>query len=201
MAVAPNGTCTVSVSFRPTAAGLRTASLSVATSAGTQTAPLSGTGLAPAVTVSPATLAFGTWASLSTSAPLNVTVTNPGTSPLTVSAVAVSGTNAVDFTQTNTCTTATVPAGGSCVVTVRFRPGAAGARTGTLTVTTNAGSPTVALTGTGGGTNAATVNPATVPVFAPTVVGSTSAVQNVTVTNTGTALRGQRGDPHRAQPG
>ena len=186
-AVPAGGTCTVSVSFRPTAAGLRTGTLSVATSAGTQTAPLSGTGSAPVVAVSPTTLAFGTWASLTTSAPLTVTVTNPGTAPLTVSAVGVTGTNAADFTQTNTCTTATVPAGGSCVVTVRFRPGAAGARTGTLTVTTTAGSPTVAMTGTGGGTNAYTVNPTTVPAFAATPVGSTSAVTNLTVTDTGTA--------------
>ena len=41
-----------------------------------------------------------------------------------------------DFSQTNNCTSVAV--GGSCTVNVTFKPTAAGARTGTLTVTSNA---------------------------------------------------------------
>jgi hypothetical protein len=58
-----------------------------------------------------------------------------------------------DFSQTNNCTTLAV--GGSCTVTVRFTPTTSGARTGAVTVTSNANnSPTtIALSGSGIGTN------------------------------------------------
>ena len=69
---------------------------------------------------------------------------------------------------------------------VYFTPAAAGARTATLTVTDSAGSPTaIALTGTGvAETKLLTVTPTTL-VFGPQVTGTTSAVQYITVTNTG----------------
>ncbi len=87
-----------------------------------------------------------------------MTVTNSGTTTAAVSGVVVTG----DFSQTNNCTSVAV--GGSCTVTVKFTPTAAGSRTGTLTVTSNANnSPAiVALTGTGIGstTNIAAGQPA-----------------------------------------
>jgi hypothetical protein len=67
-----------------------------------------------------------------------------------------------DFSQTNNCTSIAV--GGSCTVTVTFKPTAAGSRAGTLTVTSNANnSPTTAtLSGSGIGatTNLAAGQPA-----------------------------------------
>ena len=99
-----------------------------------------------ALSASPAALSFGDLASGSTSAAQTVTVTNPGSSAVSVSSVSVTGA----YTQTNTCGSS-IAAGGTCTVSVKFAPTTGGPLTGTLTVTTSApGSPlTVPLSGTG----------------------------------------------------
>jgi hypothetical protein len=112
------------------------------------------------LTSSASTLSFGDVNSGSTSAAQTVTVTNPGTSAVSVSSVSVTG----DYTQTNTCGSS-IAAGGSCTVSVKFAPTSGGPLTGTLSVATSApGSPlTVALSGTGvtATTNLALGQPAT----------------------------------------
>jgi hypothetical protein len=79
-----------------------------------------------------------------------VTLTNVGTTAMSISGFAITGTNAGDFTQTHTCGT-TLAAAASCTISVTFEPSALGTRTAALSITDNAkGSPqTVALTGTG----------------------------------------------------
>jgi len=155
-----NGSCTVSVKFAPTATGTRTGTLTVNAGGVTNTVSLTGTGTAPGpvLTAAPASLSFGGTVVGGTSAAQTVTVTNSGTTSATVSGVTVSG----DFSQTNNC--GSVAVGGSCTVTVTFKPTASGARTGTLTVTSNANnSPaSVAVSGTGIGasTNLAAGQPA-----------------------------------------
>ncbi|MEY9936921.1 choice-of-anchor D domain-containing protein [Streptacidiphilus sp. MAP5-52] len=144
--IAADGSCTVSVTFSPTATGSRTGSLTVDAGGVTNTVALSGTGTAPGPVLgaSPAGLTFGDTAVGATASAKAVTITNSGTTSASVSGVSVSG----DFTQTNNC--GTIAVGASCTVNVGFAPTAAGTRTGTLTVTSNANnSPTtVALSGT-----------------------------------------------------
>jgi len=158
--IAAGGSCTVSVKFTPTAAGARTGSLTVNAGGVTNTVSLSGTGTAPGpvLNAAPGSLSFARTLVGSTAAAQTVTVTNSGTTSATVSGVTVTG----DFSQTNNCTSIAV--GGSCSVTVTFKPTAAGTRTGTLTVTSNANnSPTTAsLSGSGIGstTNLAAGQPA-----------------------------------------
>src|SRR5580692_9075376 len=112
------------------------------------------------LTATPASLSFGDVASGSTSAAQAVTVSNPGSSAVSVSSVGVSG----PFSQSNTCGTS-IAAGGTCTVSVKFAPTSGGSQTGTLTVATSApGGPlTVALSGTGvtSTTNLALGQPAT----------------------------------------
>jgi hypothetical protein len=145
--IAAGGSCTVSVTFKPTATGARTGTLTINAGGVTDTVSLSGTGTAagPVLNVNPASLSFPSTPVGSTAATQTVTVSNTGTSSATVSAVSASG----DFTETNNCSTLAVNA--SCTVTVTFKPTAGGSRTGTLTVTSNANnSPTTAaLSGTG----------------------------------------------------
>ncbi|MEV0406184.1 choice-of-anchor D domain-containing protein [Actinoallomurus sp. NPDC050550] len=149
--IAAGSSCTVSVTFTPTATGSRTGNLTITASGVTNTVPLSGTGVAPGPILSPdpAALSFaGTI--VGSSAPTQaVTVTNTGTTSATISGVAASG----DFGQTDNCSTLAV--GASCTVTVKFTPSASGTRTGNVTITSNANdSPTtVALTGSGIGTD------------------------------------------------
>lgn len=104
----------------------------------------------PAATlaVSPASLTFAARTVNTTSPAQTVTVTNSGTAAASVASLVAGG----DFAQTNTCGTS-IAAGATCTIAVTFTPTAAGTRTGSVTVTSNASnSPTtVALSGTGTG--------------------------------------------------
>ncbi|HEY4458112.1 MAG TPA: discoidin domain-containing protein, partial [Pseudonocardiaceae bacterium] len=123
------------------------------------------------LTATPTSLSFGDVPSGSTSAAQTATVSNPGSSAVSVSSVGVSG----PFSQTNTCGSS-IAAGGSCTVSVKFAPTSGGSQTGTLTVTTSApGGPlTVALSGTGvtSTTNLAQGQPATASSSYQTYVAS-----------------------------
>ncbi len=127
------------MTFKPSAAGARVGTLAFTDNASgsPQSVPLSGTGTSTAASVSPSSVAFGNQSVGVASATHTVTLTNSGTSALTVSSIAVSGANATDYTQTNNCGSS-VAAGVSCTVTLIFKPSAAGARAGTLAFTDNA---------------------------------------------------------------
>lgn len=88
------------------------------------------------------------------SAPMIVTITNTGGSPVTVSNVG--DTDLTEFPGTTSCLT-TIPPGGNCQVTVSFLPAAAGPLSATIIVTSNGvGSPqSFTVSGTG---SAATSN-------------------------------------------
>lgn len=102
----------------------------------------------PQATLSPATLGFGSQAMGTTTAE-TVTLTNTGGSPLAISRIAIADGGA-DFSQTNDCP-ATMAAGGSCSIHVTFAPSATGVRTGSLTVTDDAGGSPQAVSLSGAG--------------------------------------------------
>jgi hypothetical protein len=149
--IAAGASCTVNVTFTPTATGSRTGNLTITASGITNTVPLSGTGVAPGPILSPnpTSLSFAGTVVGSSATAQTVTVTNTGTTTASVSGVSASG----DFSQTNNC--ASLAVGASCTVTVRFTPTTSGARTGSVTITSNANnSPTtISLSGTGIDTN------------------------------------------------
>jgi phosphatidylserine/phosphatidylglycerophosphate/cardiolipin synthase-like enzyme len=118
----------------------------------------------------------------------SVTLTNSGNASLTVSGISITGANASSFSETTTCS-AVLSAGNSCSISVIFTPAAAGNLAAAISVADNAtGSPhTVALAGTGIPVQSAqAVLSATSISFPNTTVGSTSAVQMVTLSNPGT---------------
>jgi hypothetical protein len=187
--VAEGANCAISVAFTPTASGARSASLSITDNAAgsPQTASLTGTGTAPAVTLFPGSLAFGNQDVGTTSAPLMVNVNNTGTAPLTVTGVGISGVNSTDFSQTNDCNVQVAP-GANCMVVVTFTPTASGTRAASLSITDNAGSgsQTASLTGTGIGSGAPTASLSPNKLtFVSQNVNTTSAPQTVTLTNNG----------------
>ncbi len=150
--LAAGASCTVKVKFTPTALGKQSADLEIADNAcgSPQAVPLSGKGTE--ITLSPSPASFGKVAVGSTSAPVTVTLTNNGTTSVTIDTVTITGTDATDFAITgNLCASAVVAGGGTCTMTLTFAPGATGSRTGTLNVTdTDSGSPqTDTLKGTG----------------------------------------------------
>ena len=186
------GSCTVSVTFKPTAAGTLTASLSFADNAknSPQTVALTGTGVAPlpSVTLSATSLSFPVTAVNSTpgyaySPAQAITLTNSGKAALTLSSIAVGGTNPTSFTQMNNCPTS-LAVSASCTVLARFAPTTLGSRSATLVFTSNASPSTqsVALTGTGGSAPALTLSTTSLN-FGSLTAGTASAAQAVTVTN------------------
>ena len=150
--LAPNQICTISVNFTPSATGTRSASLTISDNApgSPQSVPLSGQGVTPqpAVNLVPSNLMFPNTLQGS-STDLKVAVTNSGQATLTISSVALSGSNPSDFSQTNDCTSLAPAA--SCTIHVAFTPQASGQRAASILITDNAaGSPhTVALLGVG----------------------------------------------------
>jgi hypothetical protein len=135
---------------------------------------------APALTLTPSSLAFGPQAVGTTSAVQKVRLSNVGTKPLEVTSILPSG----DFAQTNDCPASLSPAG-FCTLSVTFAPSTTGTRTGVVTITDNAaGSPhKLPLTGVGG-VPAVSLTPATM-TFASQAVGTTSTAQLAALKNTG----------------
>jgi len=149
--VAAGASCTVSVTFTPTAIGTRTASLTFTDDASpaTQTVALSGVGTA--ISLAPTSLNFGTVAVGTTSAAKSITVHNAGTLTVTFTGFSIAGTNPGDFLISGNTCGSSIAGGASCTVSIKFKPTATGTRKGTLRVADNGGgSPqTSALTGTG----------------------------------------------------
>jgi Tol biopolymer transport system component len=156
--------CLVSVRFKPTASGDRTGSLDV-TIRGLDTplaVALTGTSSVPPVgtfAAGPAKLDFGKRPVLRTSPAQSVTISNPGTGPLTIGQVKLSAatpsTFPIDYKLTTTgCADVVLAAGANCKISVKHRPTAVGVRPAVvlLSYTGPDGTPlTFSVTATGEG--------------------------------------------------
>jgi Beta-propeller repeat/Abnormal spindle-like microcephaly-assoc'd, ASPM-SPD-2-Hydin len=182
------GSCTISVTFTPTAQGSRSGSIAVEDDAAGSPHNValygvgedgSGGSPAPNAAVAPTTLTFSNVPVGHSSLSQSVTLTNAGNASMSIAGLQITG----DFSQTNTCSTS-LAAGANCTISVVFTPTAEGTRTGTLTINDNAqGSPqTVSLTGTG--TAGTLVLGSNTLTFSSVQVGL-SASQAVTLSNTG----------------
>lgn len=132
--------CSINVTFTPSSLGARSGVLA---SAGTFDILVSGTGASATASVSPQSLALGSQLTNHTSSAQTVTLT-AGINPLQISSISVSG----DFAQTNNCPASLAPAT-TCSIQVTFTPLSSGAETGALTITSNEGSLTASLSGSG----------------------------------------------------
>lgn len=138
----------------------------------------------PIATITPVTLSFPSTAVGASSSAQTVTVSNTGSAALSISAISFTGAYAQSG---GSCAAGgSVAAAGSCTIAVVFRPLAAGASTGTLTITHNAsGSPgTVSLSGSGAAATPPGVMPAAMN-FGSVAVGSRGTAQTATVSNPG----------------
>jgi hypothetical protein len=115
-----------------------------------------------------------------------VTLTNTGAVSLSIASIGVTGANAASFQSTNTCGTS-LAAEASCTFYGTFDPVAGGPLTASIVITDDASnSPqSIALTGTG------ILPPPTLSAtslsFGTVKVGTVSASQSVTLTNTSPA--------------
>ncbi len=189
--LAPNANCSVSITFTPASAGPLSATLQVSDNApgSLQTLALNGTGVAaaPAVTLLPGSLDFGT-VTQGTSTSLSSSVKNSGAAPLHITSVVLGGTNANDFNSSSPTCSTTIAVNSTCTITVTFAPLASGVRSATITISDDAtDSPqTLALSGTSiAPTAGITFNPA-VPSFPTITQGTSGAAQMLTITSSGT---------------
>jgi hypothetical protein len=192
--IAAGASCQVSVTFVPTLPAPLPSMLSIQCHFDTLvplilSVQILGTGIAPSQpTFSPASLTFAPQGVATTSESQTVTVTNPAGAdqPITVEPFTFAG-GTHSFTQTNNCP-ASLAAGADCQVEVSFVPGSAGAISDKLELNYLgegglANAAFVSLNGTGIAPSAS-LSPASLN-FSSTL-GTTSAPQTATLTNTGT---------------
>ena len=193
--LAASASCSIYVTFKPAAAQAYAATLTVTDNASptTQSSSLTGTGVTAAAPVASLTgsLAFPGTTVGTTSSALAATLSNTGNATLTISSIAIGGTNPADFavtTGTNACGT-TLAASATCNIYVTFKPAAAQAYAATLTVTDNA-SPTTqssSLSGTGVAAAAPVASLTPSLTYPNTMVGTTSSALAATLSNSGNA--------------
>lgn len=182
-AIAVGATCTVSVTFAPTATGTRSGQMTVYAniSGGQVLVTLNGTASAPsAIVLTPLFLSFPATTVSQTAASKVITVSNTGQNPATISNVSVSGDFAI---KQNTCGTS-LPSQTGCSIVITFTPTGSGTRTGTFTVVDSAGTQTAQLSGVGQAPATDTLSPSAL-TFGQQQVGTTSAAQQLTLTNAG----------------
>ena len=147
---------------------------------------LSATGMSsqPQLSANPAAMNFGS-VSTGLKATNNLVLTNTGATNLTVSLVALTGT---DFTISGITTPAILSAGQSAQIAVTFSPTAAGSATGNLSITSNDPvNPTisVALSGTGTTSPTGQLSASATSVSFGAVATSTTAQKQIVLTNMG----------------
>ncbi len=189
--LAVGSSCSVQIIFAPTATGARSGQLTIYANVpgGQATVALSGTGTSPAaVGLSPLALSFAPTIVNQTTASQSITVSNTGGTVATLSSPTLSG-NASDFTIFADTCGATLAPGTGCTLSITFTPTASGARAATLSITDNAGTSsaatqTASLSGIGEAPATDTLSAAALS-FAPQQIGTTSAAQTLTLTNSG----------------
>jgi hypothetical protein len=128
--------------------------------------------------LSAGSLTFSTQFVNTSSASQSVKLTNTGASALVVSGVTITG----DFSQTNNCSS--VAPAASCSISVVFAPTAAGARSGTLTISDNDATKSQTVTLTGSATDIQ-IGGAGGSGTSATVPSGQSATYNLTITPEG----------------
>lgn len=192
--VAAGASCIISVAFAPKGVGALTALLEITDNAAgsPQKVTLNGTGTSTTpvggITLTPTTLAFPNTTTGRASEALPVAVKNTGSTVVTLHSISIVGTNPASFEEVSNCG-ATLAANATCTVFVAFKPAAAGALHGTLSVSdTASGTPqSAALSGTGSAADSVTLS-ATTLAFGSVVKGTASAAKTVTVTNRGASI-------------
>ncbi|MBI2929848.1 MAG: choice-of-anchor D domain-containing protein [Verrucomicrobia bacterium] len=187
--IVPGGSLAFGMHFAPTSVGAKSGSVTVSSDdpdESTRTVSCAGTGVVPDIDLMPTALGFGNQLLGTTSAPQMVTIENTGSADLHVNSLS-SSSSEFPFSMTVSLP-ATIAPGGSLMFQVRFAPTTPGAKSGTVTVSSDdpgESTRTVSCTGTG-------VVPdidlmPTALNFANQLLGTTSAPQTVTIQNTGSA--------------
>jgi sugar lactone lactonase YvrE len=143
----PGSSCSVAITFTARGYGLRSASLTLVDDGpgGSQSVALHGTGTAARPLLSSGFLNFGGEPVDNPSAPQSVVLFNAGNGSLSIAGITLVGG---DYIMSNNCGS-TLAGGASCSITVTFQPQGTGPRSGAVTITDNAGTQRISLSGVG----------------------------------------------------
>ncbi|MBL0215217.1 MAG: choice-of-anchor D domain-containing protein [Myxococcales bacterium] len=192
--LAPGGTCTITASFKPTAAGGKTAALVVSGSpGGSVMANLDGSGVAVgSLTLAPGSQSFGTQTvnvAVTTNDKIFV-VTNGGGTASGALTVTAAGSDPGEFTKTaDTCSGQMIAAAATCSITIRFAPLSSGSKSASFDIVGNPGGTLHAAVSGNAVTGAALSVTPSVQDFGTVVVGGNTPIV-FTVTNTGGVTSG-----------
>ncbi len=183
--LAAGASCNVGLTLTPTALGTQPADTltidSTATTGGTQTVALSGTGVNPTALNSTSINFYGVEVGVTSSIHV-VVLSNYETSSITISSISVAAPYALD--PSTTCANpGTLAAGGTCKIAVTLTPTVLGTvPASSLTVTTSApNSPLTAML-SGAGETASVLAPTSINFYG-VAVGVTSAIHTATLYN------------------
>jgi sugar lactone lactonase YvrE len=184
--LAVGSSCTIHGHFAPGVTGSLTAAIVITDNApgSPQTVALTGTGVMAVVSLSATSLTYGLQAVGTSSASQSVILTNTGNGPLGIISIDVGGANASSFVFANTCGSS-LASGASCTIHGHFAPTTTGPLTAAIVITDHAGGSPQSITLTGTGATAAASLSTTSLTYGPQAVGTESASQSVTLTNTG----------------
>jgi trimeric autotransporter adhesin len=195
--LASGAACVMEVAFSPTSAGGKAASFVMSDSSGTAFAsvPITGAGGVATFSLTPTAIAVGT-VGVGSSGQSVATVTNTSTFPGATPVLAITGTDASQFSLRTSASISSPPctaltslaAGSTCAMVVDFSPTSGGGKAASLVMTDSHGVvlASIPLTGTGG-VAAFSLSPVAI-AFGSVGVGS-SGQSAATVTNT-TAFAG-----------
>ena len=181
--LAPGQSVSFKIAFTPKTRGTTSGALTISTGQTDPIAlPLEGTGADPgSLSASTSSLSFGS-IQTGTTKSIQETLTNPGTSTVTISAVSASGSG---FSLNGVSAPITLAAGQSVSFNARFSPTSTGAHTGAFSIVSDATNATLTImaSGTGIADGSVTANPSSVS-FGKVQVGVTQST-TATVTNSG----------------
>jgi hypothetical protein len=184
--LAAGAVCTISVVFAPTQLGALSGTLTIADALKTQTASLSGTGVAaPVFSVTPISLTFTNTQPGVASAAQTLIIGNAGASPMANIGFAITGSAASSYAVASTTCGALLNNGDSCTAQIVFTPNATGSIAAALVIsssTTGVAAVSVPLNGSAQLARGFATNPASL-TFAVIAAGQSSTAQSVTVTN------------------
>jgi Protein of unknown function (DUF1573) len=149
----PGKTCIIGVLFAPDDVGSLSATLNVSDNApgSPQHVSLTATVINPVPSFNPTRLSFPTTAVGQSSGPMNITLTNIGTTDLDITSIAAGGAHPGDYQVDGSACPSSLAATDSCIIAVTFTPTAKGTRAANVTVIDNAkiDKQTVPLSGKG----------------------------------------------------
>ncbi len=184
LSLQPGQSATFNVAFLPSAPGPAQGSLSVSSKQGSVAVSLAGTGVQPAISLTPNSISFGN-VPIGVANSQTVTLTNPGSATLDITQLTGPGAG---FSVSGLSAPLTLLPGRTVKFSVSFAPSAAGSQTSSVSLVSNTPTSPMRLSLSGAGVqqqSQISVQPGSLG-FGSVNVGS-SGKQSLTVWNTGNA--------------